>query len=39
MKDGLKDLTVICITAGEWKEANCLTAICWNQSKQAEITV
>jgi hypothetical protein len=39
MKEGLMELTVICITAGEWKEANCLTAICWNQSQQAVITV
>jgi hypothetical protein len=39
MKDGLTELTVICVMAGEWKEANCLTAVCWNQSQQAEITV
>jgi len=39
MKDGLTGLTVICVTVGEWKEANCLTAICWNQSQQVEITV
>ena len=39
MKDGLTEFTVICITAGGWKEANCLTAICWNQSQEAEITI
>jgi hypothetical protein len=39
MKDGMMELTVTCITAGEWKEANCLTAFCWNQSQQAEIIV
>jgi hypothetical protein len=40
MEDGLTELTVIFITAGKWKEAtNCLTAICWNKSQQAEITV
>jgi len=36
MKDDLTELTVICITAGEWKEAKCLTAICWKQSQQAK---
>lgn len=39
MKEGLMGLIVICIPAEEWKEANCLTAICWNQSQQAEISV